>query len=146
MSGRKAGGDDLTMAGSWRRISYVAVGGLTEVGFGRDARFLLIVSHQGRGVVDCITGARVARNPDDGPAWFNDSAPAARGIGPLQGEWVPVAGLAGGSLAAETADGWRVSADTDGVLVHAPDHRVAKYSFTLRNRRSCGPGGSLRTA
>jgi hypothetical protein len=55
------------MANNWRRISYIAVGGLTEVGFGRDARFRLIVSHEGRGVVDCVTGSGVARDPNEGP-------------------------------------------------------------------------------
>jgi hypothetical protein len=97
---------DPCMASSWRRISYVAVGGLAEVGFGfgRDGRFLLIVSHQGRGVIDCISGRRVARDPDDGPSWFDGSGPEATGIGPLAEEQVPVVGLTGGSPAQATSD------------------------------------------
>ena len=119
------------MTGSWRRISYVAVGGLTEVGFGRHARFLLIVSHQGRGVVDCVSGVCVARDPDECPGWFAGSVPAAEGIGPLAGERVPVAGLAGGSLAQATPDGWRVTLGADGVVVHAPEHQDSRLSFTI---------------
>src|SRR2546430_4506708 len=110
------------MTGSWRKVAYVAVGGLTEVGFGRNPRFLLILSHQGRGVVDCVNGVRAARDSREGPGWFDESVPAADGIGPLAGECVPVAGLAGGSLPHATADGWRVSVGANGgVVVHAPE-------------------------
>jgi hypothetical protein len=125
------GRHDLCTTGSWRRISYIAVGGLTEVGFGQPARFLLIVSHQGRGVVDCVSGVRVARDPDEGPGWFDESVPAAEGIGPLSGQRVPVAGLAGGSLGWATTDGWRVSVGTNGAVVHAPDDQDSRLSFTI---------------
>lgn len=119
------------MTSRWRRISYIAVGGLTEVGFGHDARYLLIVGHQGRGVVDCVTGTRVARDPDDSSGWFDPSVPAAEGIGPLAGQRVPVAGLAGGSLAQVTIDGWRVSLGDHGVIVQAPKDHDSRLSFTI---------------
>jgi hypothetical protein len=93
--------------------------------------FCLIVSHQGRGVIDCISGSRVAHDPHEGPGWFDESGPEATGIGPLAEEQVPVVGLAGGSLAQATTDGWRVSLNTAGVLVHAPDGQDPGASFTV---------------
>jgi hypothetical protein len=122
---------DLHMGGGWRRTPYVHIGGLTEVGFGHPAQFLLIVSHQGRGVVDCASGVRVARDQDEAIGWFDRSVPAVEGIGPLAGQWVPVAGLAGGSLAQVTHDGWRVTLATEGVAVHAPQDRDSRPSFII---------------
>ena len=46
----------------WRLLEAHAVGGLTDVGFGRRSDLLLVVSSQGRGVFDCVTGQRVARD------------------------------------------------------------------------------------
>ena len=39
------------MPSTWRKVTYLVVGGLTEVGFA-DGSLLLVVSHQGRGVAD----------------------------------------------------------------------------------------------
>jgi hypothetical protein len=43
------------MPPQWRKVAYLAVGGLTEVGFAAGS-LLLVVSHQGRGVVDLASG------------------------------------------------------------------------------------------
>ena len=92
----------------WRAVH--AVGGLTEVGFGRGTDLLLVVSHDGRGVFDCLTGLRVARDPtmpEPGEAdWQDTHELDAEGIGPLAGQTVRTSGLAGGGLALATADGW----------------------------------------
>ena len=45
---------------------------------------------------------------------------AALGIGPLDGAWIGVCGLAGGELPGATADGWQARASGDGVTVSAP--------------------------
>jgi hypothetical protein len=50
----------------WRRTGSFAIGGLTDVGFGAHSDLLLVISHQGRGVFDCLSGVRVARNNDEG--------------------------------------------------------------------------------
>jgi hypothetical protein len=93
---------------AWRKVADLAIGGLTEVGFAVP-RLMLVVSHQGRAVLDWVTGARVARDRQETGGWFDASRPAAAGIGPLAGQWVAVAGLAGGSLPVTTADGWQAS-------------------------------------
>ena len=108
---------------SWRRVAVHGVDGLTEVGFASDSHFLVVVSELGRGVFDTITGDRVSRQEDDGTnGWFDDLRCAALGIGPVEGEWVPVAGLCGGQLPAATVDGWKVSRNGSGVVLSHPEH------------------------
>jgi hypothetical protein len=107
------------MPSTWRKVTYLAVGGLTEVGFA-DGRLLLVVSHQGRGVVDLASGDLLARDRHEAGAWFDTVRRAALGIGPLDGAWIDVCGLAGGRLPDATADGWQARASGDCVTVSAP--------------------------
>lgn len=114
----------------WRRVAAHAIGGLTDVGFGRASDLLLVVSHQGRGVFDCLTGQRMARDaampePNDDP-WQNELELEATGIGPLAGQIVRTSGLAGGGLALMTRDRWaaeRLTVDWpfESLLLVAPD-------------------------
>jgi hypothetical protein len=114
-------------AGTW------AVGGLIEVGFGREADLLLVVSWQGRAVFDPATRTRVARDheqPDD--TWYDEFSLLARGIGPLADQRVPLAGLHGGGLAATTRDGWW----TESITLAWPDEHLLLG----------GPHGSIHEA
>jgi len=97
------------------------VGGLTEMGFAAGS-LVLVVSHQGRGVVDLTSGDVIARARDrqETGAWFDAARRAALGIGPLDDTWISVCGLAGGRLPDATADGWKARASGDGVTVSAP--------------------------
>ena len=93
----------------WRRTLAVGVGGLTEIGFGEapDRDLLLVVSSMGRGVFDCVTGERVARDraePDD--AWYDETCLRAAGLGPLEGATIRLAGLHGGGLPSTSGMGW----------------------------------------
>ncbi len=88
----------------WRKKTEHAVGGLVAVGFGDGSDDLLVVSSQGRGVFDCTTGERVAR--DRGDAAYDSIRLEALGIGPLQDQVIRVSGLDGGGLPAGTDDGW----------------------------------------
>ncbi|PTA69280.1 hypothetical protein [Deinococcus arcticus] len=96
----------------WRLTTSRAVGGLTEVGFGTGSDWLLIVSAQGRGVVDGLTGERLARDAETGSDWWSGGELLALGIGVLAGHQVRMAGLAGGGLPATTYDGWTVNIET----------------------------------
>lgn len=89
----------------WFAAGSFAVGGLTDVGFARDTDLLLVVSSAGRGVFDCVNGARVARDDADGQ-WQDTIALEADGIGPLANERVRTAGVYGGGLCKITRDGW----------------------------------------
>jgi hypothetical protein len=86
------------MASPWKKVADVAIGGLTDVGFVPRSSLLMVASHQGRGLLDLITGDRVARDRQETGTWFDASRPAVLGIGPLDGQWINVAGLAGGHL------------------------------------------------
>ncbi|MCP4155164.1 MAG: hypothetical protein GY757_45990, partial [bacterium] len=90
----------------WTRIASHGVGGLWAVGFGKGTDFLLVVSSSGRGVFDCCTGEKVARDDDDDA--YDDIALEALGIGPLEDELVGMSGLEGGGLPTGTDDGWQV--------------------------------------
>jgi hypothetical protein len=93
----------------WNLLTVHAVGGLTEVGFADDSDLLLIVSSQGRSVVDCKTGERLARDrtePDN--LWYNERQLTAKGVGPLEGKTIRLAGLHGGGLPRGGEQGWSV--------------------------------------
>ena len=49
----------------WREVAVHAVGGLTDVAFAESSDLLLVISSVGRGLFDCSSGDRVARDPSD---------------------------------------------------------------------------------
>jgi hypothetical protein len=120
----------------WRPRGAHAVGGLTDVGFGRGTDLLLVVSHDGRGVFDCLTGARVARDPSmpepDEDDWQDTHELEAEGIGPLAGQTVRTSGLAGGGLPEGTPDGWVA----ERPLIAADGHQLGK-SLQMATRLPC---------
>jgi hypothetical protein len=89
-----------------------AVGGLTDVGFAPHSDLLLVVSSQGRGVFDGLSGKRIARDASvpegDDPDWFDTFELTSEGIGSLAGQRIRTAGLHGGGLPLLTRDGWSV--------------------------------------
>ncbi len=89
----------------WTLVCNVAVGGLKSVGFAPHSELLLVASHSGRGLFDCSTGSRVARDPDNA---YEDSPHTleAAGIGPLEGRAIKMAGLEGGGLPLTSPQGW----------------------------------------
>lgn len=91
---------------------------------------LLVVSHQGRGVVDLASGELIARDRQEPGAWFDAARRAARGIGPLDGTWVSVCGLAGGQLPDATADGWQVRVSGNCVTISAPGREPVQVRET----------------
>jgi hypothetical protein len=96
----------------WSLTGTIAVGGLTEVGFAESSEaseFLLVLSHQGRSVIDCAIGEKIARDrSDDRRSWYAQHILLAKGIGPLEGQSVRLSGLYGGGLPQWTNDMWRV--------------------------------------
>lgn len=95
----------------WRYRAH-AVGGLWAVGFGPGTDLLLVLSVNGRGIFDCASGERVARDPQEGE--YDETAETLLGIGPLAGARVPLCGTGGGvvtqrTLPVSSADGWTVA-------------------------------------
>jgi len=67
-------------------LTQLHVGGLVAVGVDPSGRYLLTISHSGRGVFDTSTWDRIARDTD--LAYPVDGE--AVGIGPLEGQTIPV--------------------------------------------------------
>lgn len=105
---------------------YIPVGGLLGVGFAADptsgADILMVVSHDGRGLFDPATGAKIARDREPDPDLCIPTGPdlSCPGFGPLADTRVRIAGLFGGGLHTSTDDGWSV----DVVVPGWPDERV----------------------
>jgi hypothetical protein len=68
------------------QTKYLFVGGLVAMGFDSTDRFLLTVSHSGRGVFATETWERVAYEPE---LAFPEAGKAV-GIGPIQGQVINV--------------------------------------------------------
>ncbi|WP_405940949.1 hypothetical protein [Streptomyces sp. NBC_00207] len=127
----------------WRPVfdPLVPVGGLLGIGFathpdtGDD--LVMVVSNDGHGLFDSVTGEKIARDRDPDP---DDSTPDAvpdlscPGLGPVAGSRVRIAGLYGGGLHTTTDDGWtlevvspawprdRVLLSVDGGVPHSGPH------------------------
>lgn len=93
----------------WERVSTHAVNGLTEVGYAEGSDWLLVVSSQGRGLFDCLSGERTDRDyaePASDVAWYDDVRLVAYGIGAIERQLVRLSGLHGGGLPRCTSDRW----------------------------------------
>ncbi|MGG7569724.1 hypothetical protein [Streptomyces sirii] len=117
------------------------IGGLLGIGFavapdtGHD--LVMVVSVDGHGLFDTLTGEKIARDRDPE---LDDCTPDAvpdlscPGLGPIAGTRVRIAGLFGGGLHTTTSDGWslevvspewphhRVLLSTDGGMPHRGPH------------------------
>lgn len=82
----------------WEKVVERAVGGLLDIGFSRQSDHLLVVSSSGRGVIDCRTGEKVARDYEDFGDWRNVTNLTCEGVGPLAGETILTTGLHGGGM------------------------------------------------
>lgn len=76
-----------------------AVGGLTEVGFSiNNPELLLVISSQGRGVINCSEFKLTDRDYDTYADWIDYIELIADGIGKLNNERIRISGLHGGGL------------------------------------------------
>ncbi|MFD7900372.1 hypothetical protein [Streptomyces sp. NPDC059743] len=105
----------------------IAVGGLLGIGFavhpGSGHDLVMVVSHEGHGLFNAVTGEKIARDRDPDPDTSTpDASPdlTCPGLGPIEGTPVRIAGLFGGGLHSTTPDGWTV----DVVSPEWPHDRV----------------------
>ena len=82
----------------WRLSGSIAIGGLTDIGFSKNSDLLLVLSGHGRGVIDPMVGAVIARDDETDGDWLNRRLLLCDGIGPLADEAIQLAGLNGGGL------------------------------------------------
>ena len=92
----------------WRLAGGSGVAGLTAIGFADGTDDLLVVSHQGRGLFDCLTGERIARDYEEMFANDDESGMTAPGIGKHANTVFRLAGLLGGGFPLLTRDGWGI--------------------------------------
>lgn len=99
----------------WKKPAFHAVGGLIQVGYIGETDFLLVLSHNGRGIFDCLTGEKIARDDTMGYEFFDEKSLILKGFGQFEKDFVQTAGLHGGKLKESTTDGWRLSYTEDGI-------------------------------
>lgn len=92
----------------WRLLGLVEMGGITEVGFAEDSETLLVLSGQGRELIDCRSGRRVARDSatEHRSSWYGPHDLIGQGFGPMSGRQIRLAGAGGGGLSGFAPDGW----------------------------------------
>jgi WD40 repeat protein len=123
----------------WKEPVIHAIGGLTELGFDESGRYLLVVSHQGNGVIDLQTLKRVARDYDEQAAYGQHESKTVEGIGPIAGQNVKCVGLWGGKLKGNTSDGWHVSiSDKEIVTLSNPHHKTVSMPEPFTALRAVG--------
>ncbi|MGO2306747.1 MAG: hypothetical protein ACTH5W_18805 [Providencia sp.] len=83
----------------WELCSIIAIGGLTEVGFSKQySNMLLVISSAGRGLIDCNTGEKIARDYEEYGDWYSSFNLTSMGIGIISNESISISGLCGGGL------------------------------------------------
>ncbi|MGC5342090.1 hypothetical protein, partial [Streptomyces sp. DT171] len=102
-----------------------------------DAALVMVVSVDGHGLFDTVTGEKIARDRDPDPDGSTpDAVPdlSCPGLGPIASTRVRIAGLFGGGLHTTTEDSWtlevvspewphdRVLLSTDGGIPHNGPH------------------------
>lgn len=95
----------------WTHKNTFAIGGLRNIGYASSSDFLLVLSSQGEGIFNCITGEKVARkyNCEDWYAQLNQQSFTIRGFDVLQESEVVTCWLYGGdTLPKTTKDGWQL--------------------------------------
>ncbi len=94
---------------SWKQIGIHLVGGLFQIGYAENSDLLLVLSLNGRGLFDCLTGQKIARDREDSQETFDETTLIAKGFDLLDGQEIKTAGLFGGTLSTKTRDGWNLS-------------------------------------
>ena len=90
--------DEAESPNGWKKVATPSVGGLTDIGFSKEAPYLLVISTQGRGLFDCNSGEKIARDYEEYGDWFNQYDLTCSGIGPIASEMVQTCGIHGGGL------------------------------------------------
>src|SRR5256885_4598144 len=75
----------------WEFHKSLIVGGTTSVGIDPSSRYLLIVSHSGRGLFELCDGKRIARDTEVFGPWYYGAE--CDGFGPLSGTKIPIFGF-----------------------------------------------------
>jgi hypothetical protein len=92
---------------SWEFVKTFAVGGLINVGFIENTNFIIVVSHNGRGIFNCQKGENIARNDEDIWQFFDDKTGKVKGFDVWENQIIQTHGLFGNdNLPKKTNDSW----------------------------------------
>ena len=103
----------------WKHCATWPVGGLFQVGYAEHSDLLLVLSSQGRGIFDCLTGEKVARDYEEAHDFFDPIRLLAQGFGPIEGKCIRMAGLFGGGLPLTTTDDWFLEEEAPAWPTHS---------------------------
>lgn len=112
----------------WKKVASEIIGNIISIGFSKNEKYLLVLSWSGRGVFECSSGEKIARDHsepytyEDGKEddWNDDLSMTVKGIGPIDNEDIHIVGMIGGGLHAQTEDGWHIKLET----INWPDKEV----------------------
>ena len=114
---------------SWTQLPTQGLGGATVAGFAPDSDLLLVESPNGKGLFNCLTEEKVAREYEDHSTWLEGVGLVALGIGPTKGQQIRMAGIHGGGLCLQTLDGW--------MLEEFHHEWPERWSLVVSNKGSC---------
>jgi hypothetical protein len=96
----------------WEHVVTMAIGGLEEVGFATSGN-IIVLSSQGRAIIDCSNGQKIFR---DNKEWWNDFREEEKvitGFGSEKDAAIKIFGLhTEDFLPKTTSDGWSLSSES----------------------------------
>jgi len=93
----------------WTCKNTFAIGGLQNIGYSDNSDILVVLSTQGKGTFNCVTGEKIDRDHSDWWPQFDKLTNTIEGFGILEGTVIKTSGLWGDNiLSPQTADGWRL--------------------------------------
>ena len=107
----------------WKLKSLVSIGGLENVGFVPQQDFLIVLSSNGEGIFDCLTGERIVRN-NDHYEWenrFNEMTKTVKGFDLFGDIEIPTSGLHGSNIMRKESEGWLLQEQQSEIVLISPD-------------------------
>lgn len=121
----------------WVQKTTCAVGGLREVGFTKDSKYLMVLSGQGRGIFDALSGEKLIRDHSDYymDEWDDETA-IVRGFEFLDGVEVICGGFeAPNPLRQTTKDGWQIVIEKEKRLDWKQDNVDSTVLYLVNNQQ-----------
>ncbi|MEW5677259.1 hypothetical protein ABGT15_13170 [Flavobacterium enshiense] len=126
----------------WRHKNTFAIGGLEDVGYEENKDILLLLSSQGEGIFDCISGEKIARKSNAFEWWkrYDQGQNSIKGFDILENIEIKTSGLiAGDNLLKSTKDGWKLS-------LSEPEQDEKPFeNFTIQNIYLENPEMKIKT-
>ena len=90
-------------------INTYAVGGLFNVGYSDNTDMLIVLSNQGRGIVNCLTGEMTFRDDKDWFPDYDETNGTIKGFGTENDKLIKVSGInSKNKLLTQTTDQWEL--------------------------------------